>query len=248
MAIPGTIGGDIIKGYYLVKNESVDRGKSAGIILIDRIIGLFSILFIAIISLIYILYKYFGTLNSHVYELKLILKFGVFLSCIVFIFIILAQNQNIRKKMSNILFSVFKKGIIHHMMKGIGVIIKTPFIMLKALIISLLLQLLSLMGLFFLSGIVSENLPNIMSLIAISSIVMLFGMVPVTPGNIGWTETVATIAWKVLGSNAGAAIFLYWRIIIIFCVMPWGFIYYKFLKSGVIDKNRVSVVPKIEEF
>ena len=34
---------------------------------------------------------------------------------------------------------------------------------------------------------------------AVSSIIMLFGIVPITPGNLGWTESVATVGWGMLG-------------------------------------------------
>jgi len=57
------------------------------------------------------------------------------------------------------------------------------------------------------------------------AIVLLFGIIPVTPGNIGWTELVASMGWSVVGSTAGGIIFFYWRIVCIIFSLPGGVLY-----------------------
>jgi len=63
------------------------------------------------------------------------------------------------------------------------------------------------------------------ALVAVSSIVMLLGVIPVTPGNIGWTELLATFGWSTIGSQGGAEIFLSWRITTVICSLLGGFFY-----------------------
>jgi uncharacterized membrane protein YbhN (UPF0104 family) len=68
-------------------------------------------------------------------------------------------------------------------------------------------------------------MPDMIALLAISSIVMLLGVIPVTPGNIGWTELLATFGWSTIGSRGGAEIFLSWRIITVICSLLGGLFY-----------------------
>jgi uncharacterized membrane protein YbhN (UPF0104 family) len=66
----------------------------------------------------------------------------------------------------------------------------------------------------------SKDMPGFITLLAVSSIVMLFGIIPVTPGNIGWIELIAAFGWSAVGSDAGAEIFLYWRVVTVCCSLP----------------------------
>jgi hypothetical protein len=68
-------------------------------------------------------------------------------------------------------------------------------------------------------------MPDMIALVAISSIVMLLGVIPVTPGNISWTELLATFGWSAVGSRGGAEIFLSWRIITVICSLLGGLFY-----------------------
>ena len=47
----------------------------------------------------------------------------------------------------------------------------------------------------------------------LSPVIMLIGIVPVTPGNLGWMETVAQTVYYFFGISGGAVVFLIWRII-----------------------------------
>lgn len=47
----------------------------------------------------------------------------------------------------------------------------------------------------------------------VSPLVFFASSVPVTPSNLGWTETVAEAAWGVFGLRGGMFIFLVWRVV-----------------------------------
>ena len=91
--------------------------------------------------------------------------------------------------------------------------------------VSILIQLCSLAGLLILGNIVAEGLRDVIPLVTVSTIVILVSVIPVTPGNLGWTELIAALGWSAAGSNAGATIFLNWRIVTIICSLPWGLVF-----------------------
>lgn len=52
-AIPGGVGGDVVKGYYLARDNPQDRLRAVVTIAIDRLLGLFSMVLMALIVMTY---------------------------------------------------------------------------------------------------------------------------------------------------------------------------------------------------
>jgi uncharacterized protein (TIRG00374 family) len=224
--VPGMTGGDIVKGYYLIKAEGEGKGRSSGIVILDRVMGLFAIMFLSGLSALYLLYNAGADLGRYQNTLRLIAA-SVLALCLVFLcFIILASSRGFRDRVKKIVRAIFKQGIIYRVVEGVGGSIKDRSALFRAFLISLVIQMFTLSGILVLARMVSERLPDIVPLLVVSSLVQFFGIVPVTPGNIGWTELLASLGWSLIGSNIGGAVFLYWRIIgIVFCSLPGGILY-----------------------
>lgn len=236
IVIPGSVGGDIVKGYYLIKNEKNNKGRSSGILVTDRALGLLAIMLFGGVSIVYLLYQKNAGLSPYHMEIYISFTvigiiFSVFLSLIVF-----GRNQFIREILKFFFTMILRKSIFYHMVDGFGVLVKKWLILVRCFLISLSIQFISLMGLFVLAKMTANVLPGFITIMAISSFVVLVGSIPVTPGNIGWMELVASFVWSAVGSNEGAAIFFYWRMIAIFCSIPGGvlylFIYHKNEKNS----------------
>src|SRR5690606_33282635 len=65
--MPGSVGGDLIKAWYVAGREPERKGRAVFLVLLDRIIGLAVILFYAAFTMIF----FSSWLNSH-HELKII--------------------------------------------------------------------------------------------------------------------------------------------------------------------------------
>src|SRR5690606_37539382 len=50
-ALPGGVGGDLVKGYYLIRDHQRDRMKSAASILLDRVLGFYVLFLLAFVAL-----------------------------------------------------------------------------------------------------------------------------------------------------------------------------------------------------
>jgi len=224
--IPGAIGGDLVKGYCLFKTEKDNKGTSAGIVVADRILGLCGIIFVAGIFTLHILRKNRDLLLIYRSEILISITTVGMLFMLLIALVLLGRRQHFRNKLRTVLSLVFRKNVFFQMAKGLGSILKYRKTLFYSFIISIAIQLVSLAGLLSLCHISStEKLPAMVDLFAVSSIVMLFNIIPVTPGNIGWTELVASFGWSIIGSSGGAAIFFYWRIVCIFCSLPCGLSY-----------------------
>jgi uncharacterized protein (TIRG00374 family) len=232
IVLPGAVGGDVVKGFYLFKNEKHSKGSSSGIIIIDRLLGLLAAMIIGCASIIYLVSQHNEHIFAYRHELTVIVYIIVGFLCVLLgMFFVLGRNQRVRSTLKEWFTLIFRRSMFYYMAKGIGILAKNLRVLLYAFLLSLCIQLISLIAILVLGNIISESQPNYIILLAVSSLVILFGVIPVTPGNIGWTELLAAYGWSMVGSSSGAAIFMYWRIIIVFCSLPGG-IFYLFMRPG----------------
>lgn len=223
IVIPGMIGGDIVKGAYLFKSEEDRRGRSSGIVLMDRVIGFVALLFIGLVSIIYLLKQSTSFPYAEELNVVILISFGVLVLFALFWFF--GKKRWFRMKAKAIASSLFKESRLYHMIDAIGALTKRRRVLVYAFIFSLSVHLVALAGLLVLIRLTPENLSDIVVLAAASSVVWLFGIIPVTPGNIGWTELVASIGWSVVGSASGGIIFFYWRVVTMLFSLPGGIFY-----------------------
>ncbi len=240
MVLPGVVGGDVLKGYYLARQEGEGKGRSSGIIVMDRVLGLLALSLIAGASILYLVRAYRSVLSRYADTLTLLLWVIAATTLLLAAVIIAASIPSLRRRLKEIASSIFKKSFFFYMADGFAKLAREKRIMLYASGFSLMIQLLCLLGLLALVPALNAQLPDPVVLMAISSIVMLVGTVPVTPGNIGWTELLASLGWSAVGSSLGGQVFLYWRIVTVLCSLPWG-LYYLFSSDrfGIEDKGKV---------
>lgn len=222
MVIPGSVGGDVVKGYYLAKAEDNAKGRSSGIVIMDRVIGLVALLLIGGVSLIYILQLNSPVLAPYRGKLGLVIALSAVVSAIFVLLLALGKNRLVRQRLKALALKLFRQGFFYYVIEGLGAVTRKRRYLIYALLISFVVQFLSLAGIFVLSRMLGGVAPETISLMAVTSVVMLFGVIPVTPGNLGWTELVATFGWSAIGVNYGAIVFFYWRIVTLLCSLPWG--------------------------
>jgi uncharacterized protein (TIRG00374 family) len=251
LVLPGVVGGDFVKGFYLIKCEKHSKGRSTGIVLVDRMLGVFALMVIGFISIIYFWRQYSFRLNAYYHKLfvLVVVVIGFIISLFV-AFLVFGNSNTIRKKLKVFFTVIFRKSIFYNIIDSVGILAKYPQTLLCSFILSLLIHLSTLIGLLILGNMVDASLPNSFTLMAIFSLILLFGIIPVTPGNVGWTELLASHSLLAVGSGAGAEIFLYWRIITALCSLPGGLLYLLTSKNKdqMLKTQRVSVDLKLPLF
>jgi len=225
LVLPGVVGGDVVKGFYLMKTEQQHKGRSTGIVVLDRLFGVLALMSLGVVAILYLFHRYRATLSTE-YSHIIFPLFGVIGVAFLLSFSLLTfgNNGKIRHKLRTWLTAMFRQGIVYNMIESIGILVKSPWVVLWSFFLSLCIHLASLTGLL-LARMVGSPLPDAMTLLALFALILLGGIIPVTPGNVGWTELLASHSLLALGSSAGAAIFLYWRVITGLCSLPGGLLY-----------------------
>lgn len=225
IVVPGTVGGDVIKGYYLAKMEKEKKGTGSGVVIVDRIVGLLALLTIGGLSILYIINMTGKKVFFYQYNIRVVTVIIGFVLLFFFVSLIISKDERIRKKIKYWSSRIFGKGFFYQVIESFGLVTKKKRYLLIALFISILAQIFSLTGLLVFADIISSNFTMVIYMMAVSSLILLIGIIPITPGNIGWIELLASLGWSAIGSDRGAEIFLYWRAVTIICSIPGGIIY-----------------------
>lgn len=225
IVVPGTVGGDVVKGAYLFRAEEGQKGRSVGIIMIDRLMGFFALLFMGAVALIYLSATEGYILTRYMREFKVIMVITAILSAIFLMLLLLGKRSGFRQAANGIAVKFLKDTIVYRIVRAVGSLTTKRRILIYAFLISIVVQLLALAGLLVLVNAVSEKMPGVMILGAVSSIILILGIIPITPGNVGWTELLASIGWSSIGSASGAEVFLYWRLVTVVFSLP-GIVFY----------------------
>jgi glycosyltransferase 2 family protein len=237
--LPGVLGGDLVKGYYLFKSEEAMKGKSIGILLMDRICGLLAIFFIGASAMVYLMIRQSQLLMPYRQETQILLVGILFFFALFGTIFILGRNAGIRLKIKQRATTLFRGNILQNLISGFGALSQNGRIFACCFFISLAMQLLSLSGLLVLGRIIDGVMPDLVALTAVSSVVIVISVIPVTPGNLGWTELLAAFAWSAVGSDAGAQIFLYWRVVTVCCALPGGIFHLAYNAERTLDVERM---------
>lgn len=194
-------------------------------LIMDRMLGVVAITSIGSASIGYLALKRNAVLSQYHNEVSLVMYIIGALMVLAIALLVCGKylhgNEWIRRMFGRVLGT----GFFYYLVDGFGSLLRKRTILFWAFLISMAVQILALSGLLTLAYTMDVTVVNPVSLLAVAAVVILIGIIPVTPGNIGWTELVAAFAWSIVGSHSGAAIFLYWRIVTVICSLPGGVIY-----------------------
>lgn len=226
LVLPGVIGGDVAKGVYLTKHETTAKGASSGVVFLDRVVGLLALIVVGCGSVIVLLQQQMDRIVPYREPLLLVLSGASFLVAMALAFLLLTRNRDLRSRTAEFIRSMLGRGFFFNMIASVALLSDRYRVLTLTFVISIGIQVLGLIGICSLAGVGADMDPGTMlSLMAVSSVVLLLGVVPVTPGNLGWTELMASHGWSAVGSSEGAEVFLYWRVITLLCSIPGGLIY-----------------------
>ena len=235
--LPGATGGDLVKIYYASKGNPGSRTEVITIILLDRFVGLFTLL-----SLPLIFSPFFMPLIESQPTLKGLLWVSMLIAIGIIIVVILGakydlENSKLIKWIEHkILFGKELKRILH----TIHYYSNSKLIVLKVLFISFLAQSLMVgVSLLIAGAILPQGAdPKMLVLIPLG---YFANALPVTPGGIGVGEAVMESLFNLISLDGGAEVILGWRIVTVI-VGIIGLIFY--LKS---DKKFISKSDKDTE-
>ena len=186
--MPGSAGGDIVKGIYLFKYvKNSQRTEALSTIILDRLIGLHALLAITFFSLVFSWNSF-----SNIFEIKIMFYGILFLLFFIPIFIYLCIffskkivnflnkfNKSITNKLQEIIFKLAESTKIY---KG------KIFTLLICYFLSTINHVIQIFCFFIVSIILFGNYISLHDIFACSSLSLVINVIPLTPGGIGLGE------------------------------------------------------------
>lgn len=206
-AIPGGTGGDLMKVYYLAGNHRSRTVELAALVVVDRVVGLFSLLLVVLAL---------APLNRAIAGSKVVA--GLMVAALVVLALILgvawaAWSRTLR---AGRLYQFLTTRVPFHriLQRGIDALHafrSHPGSLLAAVALSILGQCL-LGGAFALAGsvLMPGAPPLLVALLALLGLVA--NSVPLTPGGLGVGEAAFAAIFALAGYSGGARLLLGWRV------------------------------------
>lgn len=225
--LPGGTGGDFMRVYYLKRKEKVPISIGTAVTLFDRLLGMLGLVVVAVLSLWWVA-QYssasFDLINNNTLLVSLVILIPIAAVATLFLLRIPAIYNFLERLLSRLFFG---EKMVSFMETFQTLIMNT-----KAIIISFLLclagHLITLTCISILAYMLYGS-SAVYATFAVAGIVLLTAVVPVTPGNIGWTEWLADGFYRIFGVEGGATIFALWRVVTVLFSLIGGIVY---LRAG----------------
>jgi uncharacterized protein (TIRG00374 family) len=168
--LPTAIGGDIAKAYYASKQTN-NKAASYAAVLIDRILGFISTLLIAVIGIVFI----WKEMNNGFIVWLVLMTFILSLICMFFLLKKKAGDAQITANNSGLVSNIKEK--ISKLYTAINLYRDSSGILIKAIILSLILQSMSILSIYFFALSIGGGI-HLLRLFLIIPLVWAVSMLP----------------------------------------------------------------------
>jgi uncharacterized protein (TIRG00374 family) len=224
--LPGTIGGDAMRGYYFAKGRRLAPILAS--MVYDRLLGLMALLLLAFtgLSLAWVFdLGFVWTREFHWAFLGITIgmaTLGVIygLSCwqpfldLVEKYIVRLPLGEAISRFIHSVASLSKYGLLNLALLGISVGVHISYAL----------------GVYFASQALGLE-TNLWLAIILAPLIFLSGIVPLSPNNIGWTEYLGSLIWASQGISQGGDLWMGYRLIYVL-VSLGGLLFYIRLRAG----------------
>jgi len=225
IALPGTFSGDIVKAYFLAKGE---QQKAALItsIFFDRLLGLYTLFFIATQAVI-ISFLYSAITEQYgVWSRPYVVSLGFFI-CISFVFLTVIGILSMSKKLrdSRVVKYIFTRVPFRETVSGIYDTIQqyrhNPRLTFNAFILSLVAQIITYAGMFCIALLLKITVLAPIDYLFVLPVGSLINAIPLAPSGLGIGEAGFRKIFLLFGSQEGAELAVIFHAI--FFMLSLGF-------------------------
>lgn len=198
--LPSSLGTDVVRGYYLVKNNS-ERSVSISSVFVDRVLGMFSLLLLGLVSV------FFARDLVSKYNIQTYVAVAFLLAVITFY---IFQRQQSARLLEKLLQKIKHKKFIENGLKLHGSILeykKYPKTLLVSFIITLLVQVTRVLTYYFVALSFNIQISAIYYFLFVP-IIMIVIMIPISIGGLGVKEGTFVAFFTLAGMSVNDAVLI----------------------------------------
>ncbi len=206
VAMPGAVGGDLVKGYYVIKESGKGKKINAMLsIVVDRLLGLSSMFMLAGFFLVLSFSSFSGMESGRELIYFVICGLGGF---VIFLMLVLSPFRSVDRLIDRVLsfkvvgFSIFKK-----IVDALKLYKDCPRYLFGAVGLSLLVQAGNMIAMWYVAELVSVSAVEFAKIAIVFPIGAILSAVPVSPGGLGVGHLAYERLFSLVGVSGGANIF-----------------------------------------
>ena len=232
----GTIGGDVARLYYLRRYTGLSYSKTGVVVLLDRLLGLSGLtVLIGIVQLYAILHGYNIHWDGSSAQLSLAYIF-VLLPIVPIAGLLLFRLDIFNRLVLRFSQSTPYGDRLQGVMEAFRIYAHRRRLLLFCLLLSVISHGFVVFAISLL-GYQSMGASGFWGAFFFSPLVLLSSAIPITPGNIGFTEAMADLVWRLFGAQGGANTLAIWRVVSTAVSLLGGL---AFLRLGMFRKMSAS--------
>ena len=186
--MPGAVGGDLLKGWYITKHsQKENRLEAAVTVFVDRLVGLIGMILVGAIASLFVGSELTIPVGSKDIQVRMLI-WVILAGLIVVSVIFLSKHIRHYLKLSRILEKLPFAKTLHKIDQAIRIYRDHPGVMVLALVLTAVIQGLAIVAIWMMSqALLLENVKFIQCLIIMPIVWLISAAVPV-PGGLGVTE------------------------------------------------------------
>jgi len=216
LVLPGVAGGELARGYYIIREAPNTKIAGLSTVLLDRIMGLYALLWLGIASLLYLILsqKQLAPSTFQFGVLNLLLFSGTGLLFLA-LWVHPTRRLTLRlvpERLRTLVESTLNDYRIHR----------------RDLLICFTLSLLAsimVLGVFQMASQIAQTSLSWKQVFLVCPLVFIASTLPISPGGIGIGETAASLLFARCGVETGATIMLIYRVWLLIIRLPGGLLY-----------------------
>ncbi|MDR2884996.1 MAG: flippase-like domain-containing protein [Deferribacteraceae bacterium] len=237
--LPGGTGGDLMRIYYLKKREGIPIAEGTASTLLDRMLAMLGLVFVAITSVIIVSQvNSTGAVGNMINGQPIILGAAMLIPICVIGGLFLLRIQAVYNFIERILSKFIFGTQLISFMKTFQLLALNTKVVLASFGLSLIGHSLIILT-TSLIAYAMYGMSAFYATMATAGLIFLTNIIPITPGNIGLTEWLADNLFRLFGVEGGANVFAMWRVVMVLFSLFGGIIY---LYSG--GKKEMGVVEE----
>jgi glycosyltransferase 2 family protein len=221
---PGSTGGDVSRLYLLGKDNRGSISNIAGFAVFDRVVGFSAVAATAAIAVGYTLVWESARLQAVLSGLLWVVLLASLVPVFFFAALFFGRLPVIRSLARRVFALVPKSSSVINFVLTLESFSRRKDVIAWGFAISCLSCVAQLAGIAVLSWFLF-GADRIYPALVTAPMVMLSGVVPLTPGNIGGAEYLGSILWDLLGVASGGTVWASWRVVTVLTSLFGGVIY-----------------------
>jgi glycosyltransferase 2 family protein len=222
--LPGAVSGDFVKGYYVIKaNNNEEKTKAFMTLIIDRFTGLFGLIVLAFVTLVFNFQMVFEQSNLQPLAFSIV---GLFLGTVIFYVIVLFPFKEGKDPFIKIIKKLPKQETLLKIYTTFKVYQNHKKILFLTLLLSTIVHFLVAIAFFIIIQTLGVENVHFATQMFIMPIGLITIAIPVAPGGIGVGHIAFDTLYQMVGVSGGADVFNLFIIVQLSVYLLGGVMYF----------------------